>query len=87
MNKINENRTIELESNTKELNETKNKLSDAETKIKRLEKELQGLNDIVENLTTVATVTKVIWVVEFPSGGIQNWKDFCLKINIPKENH
>ena len=26
----------------------------------------------------------VVQVVEFSSGGVQNWKDFCVKINIPK---
>ena len=29
----------------------------------------------------------VIRVVEFSIGGVENWKDFCLKINIPKENY
>jgi hypothetical protein len=29
----------------------------------------------------------VILVVEFSSEGAQNWKDFCLKINIPKGNY
>ena len=29
----------------------------------------------------------VIQVVEFSSKGVQNWKDFYLKINIPKGNY
>ena len=33
-------------------------------------------------------VTMAIWVVKFSrEGGIQNWKDFCLKINTPKGNY
>ena len=28
-----------------------------------------------------------IRVAEFSSGGLQNWKYFCLKINIPKGNY
>ena len=30
------------------------------------------------------TYIMVIRVVEFSSGGVQNYKDFCLRINIPK---
>ena len=29
----------------------------------------------------------VLQVVEFFKWGVQNWKDFCLKINIPKGNY
>ena len=29
-------------------------------------------------------VNMVIWVVEFSIRGLQNWKDLCLKIKVPK---
>ena len=28
----------------------------------------------------------VVRIVEFSNVGVQNWKDFCLKLNIPKGN-
>ena len=59
----------------------------------RVRTRLSGVGEslLVESTPAVTTpvciYSMAIWVVEFSSRGIQNQKDFCIKINLPKKNY